>query len=229
MQQARPEPMWMIVSIVERGRGRPLVEFYTARQMAAHLLCLGQGTASSEMLNLLGLGASEKDVLLSIGSQDSVQRTMQAMSNRNLGCPVRGRGVVFSVRLTGINALLAAAATLARTGAEPTPQSETEEKGESMMQQNSHSHSLILIAVMDTARRVGATGGTIIRARWAGAQPLEQFYGITLQLEKEVIAILAGERERRSIMEAVNLHHGLKTDAQAVICSMAVEEALKLN
>ena len=188
------------------------------------------------MLNLLGLGASEKDVLLSIGSRDSVQRAMQAMSNRNLGCPVRGRGVVFSVRLTGINALLAAAATLARAGIEP-PQSETEEKGESMMQQNSHSHSLILIsvnqgytdAVMDTARRVGATGGTIIRARWAGAQPLEQFYGITLQLEKEVIAILAGERERRSIMEAVNLHHGLKTDAQAVICSMAVEEALKLN
>ena len=107
MQQARPEPMWMIVSIVERGRGRPLVEFYTARQMTAHLLCLGQGTASSEMLNLLGLGASEKDVLLSIGSRDSVQRAMQAMSNRNLGCPVRGRGVVFSVRLTGINALLA--------------------------------------------------------------------------------------------------------------------------
>lgn len=105
MQQARPEPMWMIVSIVERGRGRPLVEFYTARQMTAHLLCLGQGTASSEMLNLLGLGASEKDVLLSIGSRDSVQRAMQAMSNRNLGCPVRGRGVVFSVRLTGINAL----------------------------------------------------------------------------------------------------------------------------
>lgn len=90
MQQARPEPMWMIVSIVERGRGRPLVEFYTARQMTAHLLCLGQGTASSEMLNLLGLGASEKDVLLSIGSRDSVQRAMQAMSNRNLGCPVPG-------------------------------------------------------------------------------------------------------------------------------------------
>ena len=76
MQQARPEPMWMIISIVERGRGRPLVEFYTARQMTAHLLCLGQGTASSEMLNLLGLGASEKDVLLSIGSRDSVQRAM---------------------------------------------------------------------------------------------------------------------------------------------------------
>lgn len=237
MQQAKPEPMWMIISIVERGHGRQLIELYSARQMVTHLLCLGHGTASSEMLSLLGLGESEKDVLLGIGQRSVVRQTMGSMNNANLACAIRGRGIVFSVPLTGVNALLAAATTLARTEQAHSGQTPETKQEEPMMQQNGTRHSLILIsvnqgytdAVMDTARRVGATGGTIVRARWAGAQPLEQFYGITLQLEKEVIAILAQEGSRRAIMEAVNLNHGLKTDAQAVICSVAVEEALKLN
>ncbi len=195
MQSSRPESMCAIISIVERGYGRQLIGLYSGWQMVTHLLCLGHGTASSEMLNLLGLGESEKDVLISLGSKSVVRQAMGAMSNHNLNCSLRGRGIVFSLPITGINALLAAVTTLAR--AEQQLQQEEQrpeqEQEEASAMQKVHEHCLILIsvnqgyteAVMDTARRVGATGGTIVRARWAGAQPLEQFYGITLQLEKE--------------------------------------------
>ena len=81
---------------------------------------------------------------------------------------------------------------------------------------------------MDTAREAGARGGTIIRARWAGAEDDGQFYGISLQSEKEIIAIVAPREQRNAIMEVVNKKHGLKTEAGAVICSLGIDRMVKL-
>ena len=39
--------------------------------------------------------------------------------------------------------------------------------------------------VMDAARSVGATGGTIIKARGAGSEKAGELFGITFQHEKE--------------------------------------------
>lgn len=92
-------------------------------------------------------------------------------------------------------------------------------------------HSLILISVnqgysenvLDTARSLGARGGTILRARWSGAKALEKYHGISLQEEKEIIAIIVPNDIRNPIMDAVNEKHGLKTEAQAIVCSMKVD------
>ena len=54
---------------------------------------------------------------------------------------------------------------------------------------------------METARKAGARGGTIIHARWAGSESVEEFYGITVQQEKEVIAIVSSAAKRKG-------HHG---------------------
>lgn len=98
-------------------------------------------------------------------------------------------------------------------------------------------HSLIFIVVnqghtdevMNTARAAGARGGTIIRSRWAGSEESETFYGITLQAEKEVIAIVAGAERRKQIMESVNKKHGMNTQAGAMICSVAVDHMQRLG
>ena len=101
---------------------------------------------------------------------------------------------------------------------------------------NEHQHSLILIAVnqgytdqvMQTARRAGATGGTVIRARLAGADTESQFHGITLQEEKEIVAILAPDSIRDQLMNDVNTACGLRSEAQGVICSLPVDKAFKI-
>ena len=92
-------------------------------------------------------------------------------------------------------------------------------------------HTLILISVnqgytetvLKTARSLGARGGTILRARWSGVKALETYHGISLQTEKETIAVIVPNDLRNRIMDAVTEKHGLKTEAQANVCSMKVD------
>ena len=98
-------------------------------------------------------------------------------------------------------------------------------------------YSLILVSVnqghtddvMDTARQAGARGGTVIRARWAGPEDTSHFYGISLQSEKEIIAIVAAGELRNAIMEMINKKHGLKTEAAAMVCSVGLEHYVKFS
>ena len=69
----------------------------------------------------------------------------------------------------------------------------------------------------------------MIRARWAGPEDTSQFYGISVQSEKEIIAIVAAGERRNAIMEMINKKHGLKTEAGAVICSVGIEHYVKFS
>ena len=73
-----------------------------------------------------------------------------------------------------------------------------------------------------------ARGGTVIKARWTGVEDLEQSYGLTLQREREIVAIVVPNGIRNAVMEAVNAEHGLKSDSQAMLCSMGVEQIVRL-
>lgn len=53
--------------------------------------------------------------------------------------------------------------------------------------------------------------------------------GITLQAEKEVLAIVASNKERNAIMEAIDKHHGLRTSAQAMVVSLPIDHTARLD
>ena len=53
------ESMKLIISIVGRGRGAAMLKLYRSRQVVLHLQCPGTGTATSEIMDILGLGSSE--------------------------------------------------------------------------------------------------------------------------------------------------------------------------
>ena len=106
------------------------------------------------------------------------------------------------------------------------------------MPQNHHDdHSLILVTVnqgytedvMNTARAAGARGGTVVRARWAGADEVQKIAGITLQAEKEVLAIMTQNHLRNGIMEEIDRVHGLHTPTQAMVISLPVDGVARLD
>ena len=67
MKTLEMEPMKLIVSIVERGQGKDLIRLFTQQNVLHHMQCGGKGTATSEIMDLLGLDSLEKDVVFSIG------------------------------------------------------------------------------------------------------------------------------------------------------------------
>lgn len=215
----------LVVTFAERGRGKALAKLYTQQGVFCSYQCMGRGTASSDLLDVLGVGTTEKDILICMASRENVARLLNRLDNELQGA-VYGNGIVFDMPLTGLNSLIA------------TVFLNRQEKGNGGLEMEGKAeHSLILITVnqghtddvMDTAREAGAGGGTVIRARWAGPEDTSQFYGISVQTEKEIIAIVAAGDRRNAIMEMVNKKHGLKTEAGAVVCSVGIDHLVRFS
>lgn len=215
----------MIVSIIERGNGNKLIKLYDQEQVFTHMRYEGTGTATSEIMDILGLGGSEKDIILSFAPAGTALNLLEKLKDdlHDL-CP--GRGIAFMVAMEAVTNLLAASIG-ART------KLEKDREYEDMQEKN----SLIMITVnqgftdevMSTAKEAGARGGTVVRGRWVMMDEIEQMKGLTLREEKEIILIVVPREIRNSVMEAVNTHHGLQSEAGAVICSLGVEHMAHLG
>ena len=217
----------LVITIVERRQGKGVAELFSKNGVEWHYQSTGMGTASSELLDVLGFGTPERDVLFSL-AEDSVVRKMMYNLNNDLREYVHAKGIIFSVSLTGMSSLVAAKLF---ESAE-----KSEEEGEEKVDGKSNNSLIMVIVnqghtdeVMETAKKAGARGGTILRARFNGSEESKQFYGITLQAEKEIIMILAGNPNRNLIMESINKEHGVNSEAGAMICSMAVEQVVRLS
>lgn len=221
----KQQGMKLLISIVERGQGKILTKIYEKHNLTCHFQSLGRGTASSELLDVLGFGSTERTVVLSLGAETLVDQLMYELAEGKEEARYC-KGIAFDMALTGINQIMA---VILGTQA-------PEETG-GMVLENKGKNSMILIVanqghtddIMNTAREAGARGGTILRSRWAGPEDTEQFYGIKIQAEKEIIVIVASTETRNAIMETVNRKHGLKTEAGAMICSVGIDQMVRLG
>ncbi len=74
--------------------------------------------------------------------------------------------------------------------------------------------------VMEAARRSGARGGTIAVARGTGNKEYEDFYGIVIQPEKEVVFILVPRDITDKVLNAIYKEAGLNTNGQGIAFSI---------
>ncbi len=83
--------------------------------------------------------------------------------------------------------------------------------------------------VMDAAREAGARGGTVMHARGTANKEAENFFGITIQPEKEIVMILVPARIKDEVLRALYRNAGLKTEGQGIAFSMAVDDVVGLS
>lgn len=219
------ERMKAMITIVNRGDGVSLAKLYAQNGVQLHLQIAASGTASSEVMNMLGLTIKDRDLILGFGPESAVNSLLNRLDDDYRGI-LSVRGIAFSLPLTAISNLFAAALS--------KPVSET--KGGPVMPQEKE-HNLIFVTVnqgytdvvMHTACEAGATGGSVIRGRWVGAEPLEKYHNITLQDEREIIVIACAREKRNSIMDAINAKHGLHSREQAFVCSVPIDRMVRLS
>ena len=82
---------------------------------------------------------------------------------------------------------------------------------------------------MEAARSAGAAGGTIVRARTLGNEKAEQFIGISLMREQEILMILTRKEQTMGIMNALSERVGVKTEAGGVIFSVPVDRTAGIS
>ena len=221
------EGIHVIVSIVERGRGTAIQKLYKKHAVFLHTQCPGRGTATSEIMDILGLGSSEKDVVLSYAESGTARRLLALLDNELRGAAGTA-GIVFTLSLSGMNNLAAAAIDY-------YAQQNIKGHGGEPPMENQSKNSLILVTcvrgsadqIMVTAREQGARGGTVIKARWSGMEELERGYDLELTAERDIVAIVVPNDKREAIMEAVNAAHGLRTPEQAMTCSAPLEQLVR--
>ena len=87
--------MKLIISFIERGQGNDLAKFYAEYNVSCNFRSVGMGTASSDLLDVLGIGSSEKDVIFSLASAVNAERLMNRLSDKLRN--IREKGIVFSM------------------------------------------------------------------------------------------------------------------------------------
>jgi len=238
----------LIFFIVDWSRANVVSDVFVEEKVRLYFISKGRGTASSEILDLLGIGAGDKAVMLCLEQQVLVQVLMKEVRKKlKRGGP--GAGIAFTVPLSAINdpVLLIfkqsihknekIAEELAAGLRQKAMENSGQENKGGKMESNAITHDLIVAAVnhgysnelMNTARGAGASGGTVISARGQAHEGAVKFFGIPVQDEKELILILTSREKKVALMKAICEAHGLNSKAQGIIFSMPVDNVMGLS
>lgn len=217
----------LLVTIVDRGQGNKVVKLNEKEHIHVQFVCLGRGTASSEILDYLGIGETEKEVVVSLVPENKIPELLNMLSDKmHLNKP--GKGIAFTLPLSGISGIVSQLVV---------SEAETTTKREDKRMDYQAKYSLIVAVVnngyseevMAAARTAGATGGTIIHARGINSEEVEKFLGISIQVEKEIIAIIARKEDKHNIMKAIAQAAGIKTPSRGVVISLPVDHVAGLS
>ena len=212
----------LLVSVVNRGDEIRLKEILDEISIALGFTFAGTGTAHSAVLDYLGIGETEKSIVVSLFPESDEEAVMRGIRSR-MSLYLVGKGISFTIPLSGVSEIVAnglSGAASVKTG-----------EGRKIMKNEERKYDLIVAAVaagqvdvaMEAARAAGAAGGTIIRALSSDNAKAEQFIGINLMREQEILLILAKREGKLAIMQALSERVGLKTDAGGVIFSLPVD------
>ncbi len=218
----------LLVSIVGRDYGERVVALTKAAGARGGTILLGNGTAESSLLQLLGIGTSEKDIVFTLLPAEILEPAIEALKSDSLSRR-KAQGIAFSLDVPTILQHVFVPA-----GSDPDAET-TPAPGENAMSDAGHELISVIVNagyaedVMHAARRAGARGGTVINARGTGREEDVKFFGITIVPEKELLLILATREEAPIILDAVRAVPCLSERGMGIAFCMHVERFVPLG
>lgn len=227
MAQAKLPRLKLLAAIVDRDKGAAAAELFRREGLCFDFLCMGRGTASSQILDYFGLSETEKDVVLTLVPAPRVG-TVIRLADERFHFDRPGRGILFTVPLSAVSGQIPR--VLCKQAAPGV------EKEEDTVDTAGRWALIVVVvnrgnvdAVMDAARSRGARGGTVLHARRVGMEDMEKVLGFPLQPEKEIVAILAPQTQKRPLMEAISGAAGITTEARGLLFALPVEDLIGLQ
>lgn len=207
--------------IINRKKSNLVKDICHKHQLFFTYACLGLGTASNEILDYLGIGEIENELICTFVPIDKLSMIQEKLADA-LHIEKPGGGILFTLPINGISSLFMKNILL------------EEPHNKEAMPMEQGAYALIAGIVnkgyrdqfMDAARSAGAAGGTLLHARSLNSEDSQSFMGMHVQEEKEIILILTTQEKKKDIMTAINQTCGLKTEACGVLFSLPVDSVL---
>ena len=213
--------LYLMMTVADRNRMPDFVRLYRDKGLYTHLFSLGHGTADRNYLRFLALDSSEKMVCLTIVTGRKWLEAKKAMSVR-LHIEAPGVGIAYIVPLSSVGGKRELLFLTDGQGFE---------KGAEKTLKGTEQELLVVICnqgyseqIMDAARKAEARGGTVIHARGTGQDKAEQFLGISLASEKDLILIVAPIEKKAEIMRRIMEEAGPGKKAGAIVFSLPVTD-----
>lgn len=218
--------VYIMTTIIDRKNSKKYIDLYKKDKLEVMYITLGEGTARGDILDYLGLEASEKMVIFNFVQQRDWMLTKKDLQ-RKLQIDAPGEGIAFLVPLSSIGGKRTLQFLLDR---KELPESE-----ESTLKDTTY-ELIVAIAdqgnlemVMDAARGAGAYGGTVIHAKGTGMEYAEKYLGVTIAAEKAMIFIVTKKDQKNSIMKAIMEQAGMQTPAKTIVFSLPVTDTAGLR
>lgn len=218
--------VYIMTTIIDRKNSKKYIDLYKKDKLEVMYITLGEGTARGDILDYLGLEASEKMVIFNFVQQHDWMLTKKNLQ-RKLQIDAPGEGIAFLVPLSSIGGKRTLQFLLDR---QELPESE-----ESTLKDTTY-ELIIAIAdqgnlemVMDVARGAGAYGGTVIHAKGTGMEYAEKYLGVTIAAEKAMIFIVTKKDQKNNIMKAIMEQAGMQSPAKTIVFSLPVTDTAGLR
>ena len=221
----------LLILIVAPKFADKATDLYTENKVPLHFIINdAQGTAPSEMMDILGVGNADKHMLLSLLPTPAANKMLRKIY-RKLTFGVPGNGIAFTLPLTSASGVVVQLLQHIDGG----KLENLERKEDSSMSE--FTTSLIIAAVnhgyseelMNVARTYGARGGTVIHSRAIGDEKAMSFWGVSLHEEKEIVMIITQEKSRQRIMQAISEKCGMNSNAKGLVFSMPIDKVMGLS
>lgn len=206
------------------------VELFKEGDVPTQYLIHGQGTASSQVMDMLGLDGVDKNILMGMMPKAFADGMLTKLRKKlHLGMP--NTGIAFTLILNGSSGRV----VQLMEGLEAEEKSRLLERKEAGMTENEYSMIMAIVNqgfsedVMNAARPKGASGGTVFHSRRIGNEEAMKFWKISVQEEREIVIILAQKEDKRPIMEAIGEKCGMESKAQGIILSLPVDRIVGLE
>ncbi|MDT2673748.1 transposase [Enterococcus dongliensis] len=205
---------------------------FASQKAPAQYLCTGEGTVTNEIIDLLGLGVSEKAILFCPVLKTQMPALFDALTE-GLSLHKPNRGCAFTFPISGASAYI----MKILTSSELFHEEQKEEKKEEHQMIHETKHSLLIVTinqgfseeVMTAATTAGAAGGTVVHARRLDSKETMKKWGISIQPEKEMVYILVEQDKKTAIMKAISEQCGLLSQAQGILIAIPVDNVVGLN
>ena len=187
----------LIVSIVPHDSGELITSAAASKGAGGGTIMMARGTAQSNIIQLLGLGDTSKDIAYVI-VDDSIYEDVRSEIILRTENKKKSFGVLFSVDL----------GEFIKAG-DAESKAATLTAGGNMAHEDSYQMINVIVNkgyaddAMAAARKAGAGGGTIMSARGTAKEGDAKFLGMEIVPEKDLLMIVVPTEKAPQIVQAI--------------------------